>query len=86
MKRINLRLSENLYERATRCASARGLSFEEAVCEGLTLLLDGIPPDQGSWVLPTFDGGGLLLPLEALKQFAYDDEALRSLPHADEEC
>ena len=88
MFRTQVQIPDALYQKAKRFSREREMSFAEVVRRGLELLLDRYPSEPASaepWVLPTFDGGGLLVPLEDLKQYAYDDETFRSLPHRPED-
>ena len=87
MIRTQVQIPDELYEKAKRFSREREVSLAEVVRRGLELFLDRYPAKTAlePWVLPTFDGGGTLVPLEDLKQFAYDDEALRSLPHDTED-
>ena len=87
MVRTQIQLPDELYKKAKRFSREREMSLTEVVRRGLELYLDRFPSELSSakpWVLPIFDGGGTLVPLEDLKQFAYDEEALRSLPHEEE--
>lgn len=88
MFRTQVQLPDALYQKAKRFSREREISFTEVVRRSLELMLDRYPSEPASpepWVLPTFDGGGLLVPLEDLKQYAYDEEAFRSLPHGQED-
>ncbi len=87
MIRTQVQIPDELYRKAKRFSREREVSFTEVVRRGLEQLLDrySAEPTSGEpWVLPTFDGGATLVPLEDLKNFSYDDEALRSLPHDEE--
>lgn len=82
MIRTQIQLPDDLYHRAKTFAAERELSLAEMTRRGLELFLDRFPtlPDKGDkWELPTFDGGGILVPLEELHPFAEADESLRSL-------
>jgi hypothetical protein len=83
MIRTQVQLPNELYDKAKRFSREREMSLAEVVRRGLELLFDRYPAEPLSeepWVLPTFDGGATLVPLEDLKQFAYDDETFRSMP------
>ncbi len=87
MVRTQVQIPDELYKKAKRFSREREVSFTEVVRRGLEQFLERYPAEPAStepWLLPTFDGGGILVPLEDLKQYAYDDEALRSLPHEEE--
>ncbi len=84
MFRTQVQIPDALYQKAERFSREREISFTEVVRRSLELMLDRYPSEPASpepWVLPTFDGGGILVPLEDLKQHAYDDETFRSFPH-----
>lgn len=88
MNRTQIQLPDELYERAKAFSREREMSLAEVVRRSLEAFLDRYPePGRASkpWVLPTFDGGGTLVPLEKLKDFAYDDETFRSMPAFREE-
>lgn len=87
MIRTQVQLPDELYEKAKRFSREREMSLAEVVRRGLEQFLDRYPAQTPPepWVLPTFDGGGILVPLEKLKDFSYDDETFRSLPHGDED-
>lgn len=88
MIRTQVQIPDELYEKAKRFSREREVSLAEVVRRGLELFLDRYPAPRTPaepWVLPTFDGGGIQVPLEDLKQFAYDDETFRSLLPRDEE-
>ena len=89
MIRTQVQIPDALYKKAKRFSREREMSLAEVVRRGLELLLDRYPSEPASaapWVLPTFDGGSTLVPLEDLKQLAYEDETFRSFPgHRDED-
>jgi hypothetical protein len=83
MIRTQVQLPNDLYEKAKRFSREREMSLAEVVRRGLEQLLDRYPmepPSAKEWVLPSVDGGATLVPLEDLKQIAYDDETFRSMP------
>ena len=83
MIRTQVQLPNELYEKAKRFSREREMSLAEVVRRGLEQLLDRYPaepPPKGEWVLPVFDGGGILVPLEDLKDFTYEDETFHSFP------
>lgn len=82
MTQTEIQLPDELYQRAQRFAAKRELSLGEVAQRGLELFLDQYPEkpvSEGTWKLPVVNGGGLQVPLERLKDFAYEDEELRSL-------
>lgn len=87
MIRTQVQLPDELYEKAKRFSREREMSLAEVVRRGLEQFLDRYPAQTPAdpWVVPTFDGGGTLVPLEKLKDFSYDDETFRSLPGAKDE-
>ena len=83
MIRTQVQIPDELYERAKRFSRERELSLAEVVRRGLELFLDRYPAEplsEEAWVLPTFDGGGILVPLEELHDISADDETFRSMP------
>lgn len=82
MRRTQVQLPDDLYERARRFSQDREISLAEVVRRSLEQLLDRYPPDPPvrDWKLITIDSGGLKVPLESLRDILADEEALRSLP------
>jgi hypothetical protein len=83
MTRTQIQLPDELYQRAKSFAAQRELSLAEVTRRGLELFLDRFPeksPEREPWKIPTFDGGGMLVPLEKLRDITFDEEANRSLP------
>ncbi len=82
--RTQVQLPDELYEKAKRFSREREMSLAEVVRRGLELFLDRYPPPgtavEPPWVLPTFDGGGILVPLDELHDLSADDETFRSFP------
>ena len=84
MVRTQIQMPDQLFQRAKRFAEARETSLAELTRRGLELLLDRwpeqpIPALQTPWALPTFDSGGMRVPLEQLRDIAADEESLRGL-------
>ncbi|NQX01178.1 antitoxin [bacterium] len=82
MTRTQIQLPDELYQRAKAFATQRELSLAEITRRGLELFLERFPaekPPRESWKLPKIDGGGILVPLDSLREIASDDEATRSL-------
>lgn len=87
MIRTQIQLPDELYEKAKRFSREREISLAEVVRRGLEQLLDRYPPPGAAaepWVLPTFDGGGILVPVEDLHEIAARDETFRAFPRGDE--
>lgn len=83
MIRTQVQLPKELYEKARRFSREREMSLAEVVRRSLELFFDRYPAEpkgDKEWVLPVFDGGGILVPLEALKNITADDETFRSMP------
>ena len=82
MKRTQIQLPDELYQRARRVASERELSMAEMTRRGLELFLarfaDG-PASKAGWSLPVVNCGGIKVPLARLRNIAADDEATRGL-------
>ncbi|MBL9159343.1 MAG: hypothetical protein JNJ70_17805 [Verrucomicrobiales bacterium] len=82
MIRTQIQLPDELYHRAKAFAAERELSLAEMTRRGLELFLDRFPTshEKGEiWELPTFDGGGILVPLEDLHDVAEADESMRAV-------
>lgn len=82
MIRTQIQLPDELYHRAKAFAAERELSLAEMTRRGLELFLDRVPTshEKGEiWELPTFDGGGILVPLEDLRDVAEADESMRAV-------
>jgi hypothetical protein len=82
MKRTQIQLPDELYQRAKAFAAQRELSLAEVTRRGLELFLDRFPstePARGAWTLPRVDAGGIKVPLETLRDIAADEESNRSL-------
>jgi hypothetical protein len=82
MVRTQIQLPDELYARAKRFADAREMSLAELARRGIETLLGQYPPPdavQTPWRLPELDLG-LKVPLERLREFAAEDETMRSLP------
>ncbi len=82
MKRTQIQLPDELYQRAKTFAAQRELSLAEVTRRGLELFLDRFPtnePPRSAWTLPTVDAGGIKVPLETLREIAADDESTRTL-------
>jgi hypothetical protein len=82
MIRTQVQIPDELYRKAKRFSREREISLAEVVRRGLELFLDRYPAgplSEVAWALPKVDCGDTLVPLEDLKQFAYDDEAFRSM-------
>lgn len=83
MTRTQIQLPDDLYQRAKSFAAERELSLAEVTRRGLELFLDRFPSNPsatGSWELPIADCGGMKVPLESLKDIAFEEEANRSFP------
>lgn len=82
MTRTQILLPDELYHRAKRFSKAREVSLAEITRRGIELFLARYPePSQArsAWALPKFDGGGLKVPLDKLREIAADDETLRGI-------
>lgn len=82
MTRTQIQLPDELYQRAKKFAAQRELSLAEITRRGLELFLERFPagePPREPWTLPTFDGGGIRVPLDSLHEIAADEEATRGL-------
>ena len=82
MTRTQIQLPDELYQRAKAFAAKRELSLAEITRRGLELFLDRFPndePKRSAWQLPQVDGGGIMVPLESLRDWAREEEADRSL-------
>ena len=82
MKRTQIQLPDELYQRAKAFAAQRELSLAAVTRRGLELFLDRFPstePARGTWTLPRVDAGGIKVPLETLRDIAADEESNRSL-------
>jgi hypothetical protein len=82
MKRTQIQLPDELYQRAKAFAAQRELSLAEVTRRGLELFLARFPstdPACGAWTLARVDAGGMKVPLETLRDVAADDESTRSL-------
>lgn len=82
MKRTQIQLPDELYQRAKAFAAQRELSLAAVTRRGLELFLDRFPSTEsarGTWTLPRVDAGGIKVPLETLRDIAADDESNRSL-------
>ena len=80
MKRTQVQLPDDLYLKAKRFAAEREISLAEMTRRGLELLLDRYPPagaGREPWTMPRVDGGGVKVGLEALRDFAAQDEESR---------
>lgn len=83
MTRTQIQLPDDLYKRAKSFAAERELSLAEVTRRGLELFLERFPendPERKPWKVPTFDGGGILVPLEKLHDVSAEEEANRCLP------
>ena len=83
MTRTQVLLPDELHRRLRRFSETREISLAEIVRRGVELYLDRHPELSGGravWTLPTFDGGGLRVPLERVRELAVEEEASRSLP------
>ena len=81
MTRTQIQLPDELYQRAKAFAAQRELSLAEITRRGLELFLERYPANElpcEPWRLPKFDGGGIRVPLDSLREIAADDEANRS--------
>ena len=82
MIRTQVQIPDELYERAKRFSREREMSLAEVVRRALEQMLERYPTAPvplGEWVLPTFDGGGILVPLSELHNIAFEEESTRSL-------
>jgi hypothetical protein len=73
MKRIQIQLPDELYQRAKAFAAQRELSLAEVTRCGLELFLDRFPSNEsarGAWQLPRVDAGGIKVPLDSLHSLA----------------
>ena len=78
MTRTQIQLPDELYQRAKAFAAQRELSLAEITRRGLELFLERFPTEEAPsepWKLPKFDGGGIHIPLDSLREMAGDDEA-----------
>jgi hypothetical protein len=78
MKRTQIQLPDELYQRAKAFAAQRELSRAEVTRRGLELFLDRVPstePARSTWGLPCVDAGGIKVPLETLRDIAAADES-----------
>ncbi len=81
MTRTQIQLPDELYRRAKAFAAQREVSLAEITRRGLELFLDRFPPEEparDTWKLPKIDGGGMLVPLDSLREIVADEEATRS--------
>ena len=88
MIRTQVQIPDELYERAKQFSRDREMSLAEVVRRALEQMLERYPTAPvplGEWVLPTFDGGRTLVPLDQLKEIAYEEESLRSLRRSADE-
>lgn len=82
MRRTQIQLPDELYQRAKTFAAQREISLAEVTRRGLELFLDRFPstdPAHRAWALPRVDAGGIKVPLEALRDIATDNECNRTL-------
>lgn len=80
MKRTQIQLPDELYQRAKRFAVERETSLAEITRRGLELLLDRYPPvgaGRPVWNLPHVDGAGFKVSLADVRDFAFEDEGGR---------
>jgi hypothetical protein len=78
---MQIRLPDELHQRAKRIAGERNISLAEVCRRGLELFLNRYadePTLKRKWELPVVDCGGLRVPLSKLHEIAADDEALRA--------
>lgn len=83
MKRTQIQLPDELYQRVKAFAAERELSLAEITRRGLELFLSRFPDNrnpEGGWQLPKIDGGGIRVSLSDLREIAAGDEELRGLP------
>ena len=82
MTRTQIQLPDELYQRAKAFAAQRELSLAEITRRGLELFLERFPTEEVArepWKLPKFDGGGIRVSLDSLREIAIDEESTRSL-------
>lgn len=73
MKRTQIQLPDELYQRAKAFAAQRELSLAAVT------RFPSTEPARGTWTLPRVDAGGIKVPLETLRDIAADEESNRSL-------
>ena len=83
MTRTQIQLPDDLSKRARRVAAQREISMAEMTRRGLELFLDRLPPAgtsaAPSWKIPKVHAGGLLVPLEKVREAAREEESDRGL-------
>ncbi len=87
MIRTQIQLPDELYARAKAYSVAKEISLAEMTRRGLELFFAQYPAEpipEDEWTFPTVNGGGILVPLESLKDILSDEETFRSLPHDDQ--
>lgn len=87
MVKTQVQIPDHLYQEAKRVAREYEMSFAEVVRRGLERVVLLYPrrkaPPEGEWELPVFDLE-IKVPLERLRDYAADDEALRSIVRDDD--
>ena len=80
MMRTQIQLPDELYQRAKAFAAEREMSLAEVTRRGLETFLARFPEPgtaRRGWKFPVVHSGGIKVPLERLKEFAWDDEESR---------
>jgi hypothetical protein len=68
---MQIQLPDDLCQRAKTFAAHRELSLAEVIRRALKLFLEqspASPSQRGTWHLPCVDGGGIKVPLAALRR------------------
>jgi hypothetical protein len=82
MTRTQIQLPDELYQRAKAFAAERELSLAEITRRGLEMFLARFPskpPAPVPWKMPVVRGKVANVPLEELREFSRDEEAVRSM-------
>ena len=77
MKRVQIQLPDELYQRAKALAEQKKLSLTEIARRGMELFLARFPrsvPETHGWVLPKVSAGYILVELENLRDVSSDEE------------
>ena len=88
MVRTQIQLPTKLYARAKQIAESREISLAELVRRGLESILDQYPEPivpRTAWNFPVATVGKVLVSLDQLRNYAADDEGVRSLVAEDTE-
>ena len=83
MKRTQIQLSDDLYERVKRLAADREMTLTEVVRRSLESFLQRYPAPghmARPWKLPFADLGGIKIDLARLHDITAEEETMRSFP------